>query len=67
MEQPFGFITQGKSSLVCKLCHTLYGLNNLLKHSLAALIQLFKNLACSSRLCIYLVVYVDNIVITSNN
>ena len=26
MEQPLGFVAQGESSLVCKLCRSLYGL-----------------------------------------
>ena len=26
MEQPLGFVAQGKSGLVCKLRHSLYGL-----------------------------------------
>ena len=26
IEQPPGFVTQGESGLVCRLCHSLYGL-----------------------------------------
>ena len=26
IEQPHGFVAQGESSLVCKLCHSLYSL-----------------------------------------
>ena len=45
MEQPPGFVAQGESGLVCKLCRSLYGLNSLLELGLVGLAQWFRSLA----------------------
>ncbi|RVW70033.1 Retrovirus-related Pol polyprotein from transposon RE2 [Vitis vinifera] len=80
MEQPPGFVAQGESGLVCRLRRSLYGETSL-EYGLAVLVLLFRSLACSSvpqtilfsiiitlrGQCIYLVVYVDDIVITDSD
>ena len=81
MEQPPGFVTQGKSSLVCRLRRSLYGL----KQSPRAWFRRFSSVVqefgmtrstsnhsvfyhhTSSGQCIYLIVYVQDIVITCSN
>ena len=81
MKQPPGFVAQGESGLVCRLCRSLYGLKQsprawfgrfsyivqefgMLRSTTDHLIFYHHN---SSGQCIYLVVYVDNIVITGND
>lgn len=39
MEQPPSFITQGESDLVCRLHHSLYGMNSFLVLGLVDLTQ----------------------------
>ena len=81
MEQPLGFVVQGKSGLVCRLHCSLYGL----QQSPRAWFSSFSSLAqefcmthntsdhsvfyhlTSSVECIYLIVYVDDIVITDSD
>ncbi|RVX20028.1 Retrovirus-related Pol polyprotein from transposon RE1 [Vitis vinifera] len=80
MEQPPGFVAQGESGLVCKLCRSLYGLKQSPRawfSRFSSVVQEF-DMFCStadhsvfyhhnsSGQCIYLVVYVDDIVITGN-
>ena len=68
MEQPPEFVAQGESGLVCKLCRSLYG-------SFSSIVQEFGMTQdtsdhfvfyhhTSSGQCIYLIVNVDDIVIT---
>ncbi|RVX13401.1 Vacuolar protein sorting-associated protein 53 A [Vitis vinifera] len=78
MEQPPGFVAQGESSLVCKLRCSLYGLKQSPRAwfgRFSSVVQEFGMLRSeadhsvfyhhnSSSQCIYLVVYVDDIVIT---
>ena len=82
MEQPPGFVAKGESSsLICRLCRLLYGLkqsprawfvkfNTVLQQfgmtRSGADHSVFYRHSAQSR-CIYLVVYVDDIVITSND
>ncbi|RVW74545.1 Retrovirus-related Pol polyprotein from transposon TNT 1-94 [Vitis vinifera] len=81
MEQPPGFVAQGESSLVCKLRRSLYGLKQSpwawFGH-FSSVVQKFGMLRSeadhsvfyhhnSSSQCIYLVVYVDDIVITGSD
>ncbi|RVW27700.1 Retrovirus-related Pol polyprotein from transposon RE2 [Vitis vinifera] len=81
MEQPPGFVAQGESSLVCKLRRSLYGLKQSpwawFGH-FSSVVQKFGMLRSeadhsvfyhhnSSSQCIYLVVYVDGIVITGSD
>ena len=81
MEQPPGFVTQGESGLVCRLCRSLYGI----KQSPRAWFSRFSSMVqefsmtqstsdhpvfyhhTSSGQCIYLIVYVDDIVITGSD
>ena len=81
MEQPLGFVTQGKFGLVCRLRHSLYGL----KQSPRAWFGRFNSMVqefgmtqstsdhsvfyhhTSSDQCIYLIVYVDDIDITDSD
>ena len=81
MEQPLGFVAQGESSLVCRLCRSLYGLKQYPRAwfgCFSFVVQEFGMLRStsdhsifyhhnSSGQCIYLVVYVDDIVITSSD
>ena len=81
MEQPPGFVAQGESGLVCRLRRSLYGLKQSPQAwfgSFSSVVQKFSmtrstsdhfvfNHHTSSRQCIYLIVYVDNIVITSSD
>ena len=81
MEQPSGFVAQGESGLVCKLHRSLYGLKQSpwawFGH-FSSVVQKFGMLRSeadhsifyhhnSSSQCIYLVVYVDDIVITGSD
>ena len=81
MEQPLGFVAQGESRLVCKLRRSLYGLKQSPRAwfgQFSSVIQEFDMTwstsnhsvfyhRTSSGQCIYLIVYVDDIVITGND
>ncbi|RVW40786.1 Retrovirus-related Pol polyprotein from transposon RE1 [Vitis vinifera] len=81
MEQPLGFVAQGESGLVCRLRRSLYGLKQSSRawfsrfSSVVQEFDMFRSTADhsvfyhhnSSRQCIYLVVYVDDIVITGSD
>ena len=81
MEQPPGFVTQGESGLVCRLHRSLYGLKQSprawfgLFSSVVQEFGILRNTADhsvfyhhnSSGQCIYLVVYVEDIVITDSD
>ena len=80
MEQPPGFVAQGESSLVCRLRRSLYGLKQSPRAwfgRFSSVVQEFGMLRIadhsvfyhhnSSGQCIYLVVYVDDIVITGSD
>ena len=81
MEQPPGFVTQGESGLVCRLRCSLYGLKQSPRawfDRFSSVVQEFgmlRNTADhsffyhhnSSGQCIYLVVYVDDIVVTGSD
>ena len=81
MEQLPGFVAKGESGLVCKLCRSLYGLKQSPRawfSRFSSVIQEFGMIRSttdhsifyhhsSTRQCIYLVVYVDDIVITGND
>ena len=81
MEQPPGFIAQGESGLVCRLRRSLYGLKQSPRAwfgRFSSVVQEFGMLRStadhsvfyhhnSSGQCIYLVVYVDDIVITGSD
>ena len=81
MEQPPGFVAQGESGLVCKLRRSLYGLKQSPQAwfgRFSSVVQEFGMLQSetdhsvfnhhnSSSQCIYLVVYVDDIVITGSD
>ena len=81
MEQPPGFIAQGKSGLVCKLCRSLYGLKQSPRDwfsRFSSVVQEFVMIRSaanhsvfyhhsSTGKCIYLIVYVDDIVITGSD
>ena len=81
MEQPPGFVAQGESSLVCKLRRSLYGLKQAPRAWFGRFSSVVQEFGMtwstsdhsviyhhtSSRQCIYLSVYVDNIVITGND
>nr|CAN63843.1 hypothetical protein VITISV_036670 [Vitis vinifera] len=81
MEQPPSFVAQGESGLVCKLRHSLYGLKQSSQAwfgRFSSVVQEFGMLQSKadhsvfyhhnfSSQCIYLVVYVDDIVITGND
>ena len=81
MEQPPGFVAQGESGLMCRLRLSLYGLQQSLRAwfgRFSSIVQEF-GMLCSTRdhsvfyhhnssgQCIYLVVYVDDIVITGSD
>ena len=81
MEQPLGFVAQGESGLVCRLRRSLYGQKQ--SHRawfdlFSYVVQEFgMTRSTSDRMvfyhhtssgqCIYLIVYVDNIVITCSD
>ena len=81
MEQPPGFVAQGESGLVCGLSHSLYGLKQTPRAwfgRLSSVVQEFGMTQSTSdhfvfyhhtlsEQCINLIVYVDNIVITSSD
>ncbi|RVW27145.1 Retrovirus-related Pol polyprotein from transposon RE1 [Vitis vinifera] len=81
MEQPPGFVAQGESGLVCRLRRSLYGLKQSPRawfSRFSSVVQefgMFRSIANhsvfyhhnSSGQCIYLVVYVDDIVITGSD
>lgn len=81
MDQPLGFIASNGSHLVCRLRHFIYGLKQSpcawFGHFSSALIQFGMTcyeadhsvffLHSSSGQCIYLVVYVDDTVITGDD
>ena len=81
MEQPPGFVAQGESGLVCRLHRSLYGLKQSPRawfSRFSSVVQefgMFRSTADhsvfyhhnSSGQCIYLVVYVDDIVITGSD
>ena len=79
MKQPPGFVAQGESNVVCKL-KSLYGLKQYPRAwfgRFSTAVQAFGLTRSevnhsifyrySSSLCIYLVVYIDDIVITGND
>ena len=81
MEQPLSFVAQGKSSLVCRLRRSLYGLKQSPQawfSRFSSVVQEFGMLRStadhsvfyhhnSSGQCIYLVIYVDDIVIIGSD
>ena len=81
MEQLPGFVAQGESGLVCRLHRSLYGLKQSPRawfDRFSSIVQEFGMLRSTAnhsvfyhhnslRQCIYLVVYVDDIVITGSN
>ena len=81
MEQPPGFVAHGESGLVCRLRHTSYGLKQSPRawfDWFCSVVQEFGMIQSttdhsvfyhhtSSEQFIYLIVYVDDIVITSND
>ena len=81
MEQPLGFVAQAESSLVCRLHRSLYGLKQSPRvwfGRFSSVVQEFVMLRSaadhsvfyrhnSSGQCIYLTVYVDDIVITGSD
>ena len=81
MEQPPGFVAQGEFGLVCKLRHSLYDLKQAPRacfDQFSYVVQEFGMTRSivdhsvfyhhtSSGQCVYLIVYVDDIVITGNN
>ncbi|RVW95348.1 Retrovirus-related Pol polyprotein from transposon RE2 [Vitis vinifera] len=81
MEQPSGFVAQGESGLVCRLRRSLYGLKQSPRawfSRFSSVVQEFGMLRSTADhsvfyhhnslgQCIYLVVYVDDIVITGSD
>ena len=81
MEQPPRFVAQGESGLVCRIRRSLYGLKQSPRAwfgRFSSMVQKFGMTRStpnhsifyhhtSSRQSIYLIVYVDNIVITNND
>nr|CAN78715.1 hypothetical protein VITISV_030863 [Vitis vinifera] len=65
MEQPPGFVAQGESGLVCRLRRSLYGLTQSPRACTANRSIFYHHNSLGQ--CIYLVVYVDNIVITGSD
>ena len=80
-EQPLGFVAQGESGLVCKLRRSLYGLKQSPRawfSRFSLVVQKFGIIRSttdhsvfyhhtSTGQCIYLIVYVDDIVITGSD
>ena len=77
MKQPPGFVAQGESGLVCQLCRSLYGLKNY-ANFVSSMVQEFGMIRSavdhsvfyhhsSTGKCIYLIVCVDDIVITGSD
>ena len=78
MEQPLGFVAQGESDLVCKLRRSFYGLKQSSRAWFSLVVQEFGMIQStadnsvfyhhtSTRQCLYLIVYVDDIVITGHS
>ena len=81
MEQPLGFVAQGESGLVCKLRRSLYSLKQSPQawfNRFSSVVQKFGMIRSaadhsifyhhsSTGKCIYLIVYVDDIVITGSD
>ena len=81
MEQPPGFVAQGESGLVCKLRRSLYGLKQSPRAWFGKFSHIVQNFGLkrseadhsvfycltSPEKCVYLIVYVDDIVITGND
>ena len=81
MEQPLGFVAQGESGLICKLRHSLYALKQSPQawfSRFSSVVQEFGKIRStadhsvfyhhtSTGQCIYLVVYVDDILITGSD
>ena len=81
LEQPLGFVAQGESGLVCRLHCSLYGLKQSPPTWLGCFCSVVQEFGMtrstsdhsvfyhhtSSRECIYLIVYVDDIVITGSD
>ena len=81
MEQPPGFVSKGEFGLVCRLCHSLYDIKQSPRawfDRFSSVVQEFGMTRStldhfifyyhtSSRQCIYLIVYVDDIVITNSD
>ncbi|RVW66792.1 Retrovirus-related Pol polyprotein from transposon RE2 [Vitis vinifera] len=81
MEQPPGFVAQGEFGFVCRLCRSLYGLKQSPRAwfgRFSSIVQEFGMLRSTADhsvfyhhnslgQCIYLVVYVDDIVITGSD
>ena len=81
MEQPPGFVAQWESGLVCKLCRSLYGLKRSPRtwfNRFSSVVQEFGMIQCaadhsgfyhhlSTGQCIYLIVYVGDIIITGSD
>lgn len=72
IKQPPSFTVSGDSRLVCRLCRSLYGLkqstlpcSSLTWLAMKMITQCF--IVTLSSLCIYLIVYIDDIVITSDD
>ena len=81
IKQPPGFVAQGESGLVCKLRRSLYGLKQSPRAWFSRFSSVVKEFSMirsaadhsvfyhhsSTGQCIYLIVYVDNIIITGND
>ncbi|RDX69842.1 Copia protein, partial [Mucuna pruriens] len=81
MEQPLGFVAQGESDLVCKFRRSLYGLKQSPRAWFRKFSQVVQNFGttrsepdhsvfyCHSSFgkCVYLILYVNDIVITGND
>ena len=81
IEQPPGFVAQGESGLVCKLRRSLYGLKQSPRVWFSRFISVVQEFGMirsaadhsvfyhhsSTRQCIYLIVNVDDIIITGND
>ena len=81
MEQPYGFVAQGESGLICKLCCSLYGLKQSPRASFSQFSSVVQEFGMtrstvdhsvfyhhtSTGQCIYLIVYVGDIVIRDSD